>query len=84
MIGHKVAAAPAFGWAAARCDDLVNLPASRLSALWLVAAAPCSALSRGPRWRRCGATPLSSLAQCRLAGSRHAGALGIACPVAQL
>ncbi|MBS0537894.1 MAG: cobalamin biosynthesis protein CobD [Proteobacteria bacterium] len=39
MIGHKSERHLAFGWAAARFDDLVNLPASRLAALWLVAAA---------------------------------------------
>lgn len=39
MIGHRTARHLAFGWAAARFDDLVNLPASRLSALLLVAAA---------------------------------------------
>ncbi len=39
MIGHKSERYLAFGWAAARLDDLVNLPASRLSALWIVAAA---------------------------------------------
>lgn len=39
MIGHQTARHGAFGWAAARLDDLVNLPASRLSALLLVAAA---------------------------------------------
>ena len=39
MIGHKDERYAAFGWAAARLDDLVNLPASRLSALFLVAAA---------------------------------------------
>ena len=39
MIGHKTERHLAFGWAAARFDDLVNLPASRLSALWLVLAA---------------------------------------------
>jgi adenosylcobinamide-phosphate synthase len=39
MIGHKTARYLAFGWAAARLDDLVNLPASRLSALWIVLAA---------------------------------------------
>ena len=39
MIGHKTARHRAFGWAAARLDDLVNLPASRLAALWLVLAA---------------------------------------------
>lgn len=39
MIGHKTPRHLAFGWAAARLDDLVNLPASRLTALLLVAAA---------------------------------------------
>ena len=39
MIGHHDDRYAAFGWAAARLDDLVNLPASRLAALWLVLAA---------------------------------------------
>lgn len=39
MIGHKSERHRAFGWAAARFDDLVNLPASRLSVLWLIFAA---------------------------------------------
>ena len=39
MIGHEDERYAAFGWAAARLDDLVNLPASRLAALFLVAAA---------------------------------------------
>jgi adenosylcobinamide-phosphate synthase len=39
MIGHRSERYIAFGWAAARLDDLVNLPASRLAALWLVLAA---------------------------------------------
>ena len=39
MIGHQDDRYAAFGWAAARLDDLVNLPASRLAALWLVLAA---------------------------------------------
>jgi adenosylcobinamide-phosphate synthase len=39
MIGHKDDRYAAFGWAAARLDDLVNLPASRLAALWLIIAA---------------------------------------------
>jgi len=39
IIGHRTARHEAFGWAAARLDDLVNLPASRLSALLLIAAA---------------------------------------------
>ncbi len=39
MIGHRNDRYAAFGWAAARLDDLVNLPASRLAALWLAIAA---------------------------------------------
>jgi adenosylcobinamide-phosphate synthase len=39
MIGHRTPRHGAFGWAAARLDDLVNLPASRLSALLIVGAA---------------------------------------------
>jgi len=39
MVGHKDERYAAFGWAAARLDDLVNLPASRLAALWLILAA---------------------------------------------
>jgi adenosylcobinamide-phosphate synthase len=39
MIGHRDERYKAFGWAAARLDDLVNLPASRLAALWLILAA---------------------------------------------
>ncbi len=38
MIGHRTPKHEAFGWAAARLDDVVNLPASRLSALWLALA----------------------------------------------
>jgi adenosylcobinamide-phosphate synthase len=39
MIGHKSDRHLAFGWAAARLDDLINLPASRLTALFFVGAA---------------------------------------------
>jgi adenosylcobinamide-phosphate synthase len=39
MIGHRTVRHEAFGWAAARLDDLVNLPASRLAALLVVGAA---------------------------------------------
>jgi adenosylcobinamide-phosphate synthase len=39
MIGHRTPRHEAFGWASARLDDLVNLPASRLAALWLTLAA---------------------------------------------
>ncbi len=39
MIGHKSDRYLAFGWAAARIDDLANIPGSRLAALWIVLAA---------------------------------------------
>jgi adenosylcobinamide-phosphate synthase len=39
MIGHMSERFRAFGWAAAKLDDLVNLPASRLTGLMFIAAA---------------------------------------------
>jgi adenosylcobinamide-phosphate synthase len=51
MIGHRTPRYEAFGWAAARLDDLVNLPASRLSALLLVTAAALSGNGAGAAWR---------------------------------
>jgi adenosylcobinamide-phosphate synthase len=39
MIGHRTPRHQAFGWAAARLDDVLNLPASRLSALYIAVAA---------------------------------------------
>lgn len=39
MIGHKTEKYLAFGWAAARCDDLLNLVPARLSALLVAGAA---------------------------------------------
>jgi adenosylcobinamide-phosphate synthase len=79
MIGHRTPRHEAFGWAAARFDDWVNLPASRLSALLIVAAA---ALNRD-------ASPRGALRTLRRDASHHrspnagwseaamAGALGL-------
>ncbi len=39
MIGHRTPRYQAFGWASARLDDFVNLPASRLAALWIALSA---------------------------------------------
>ncbi len=47
MIGHRTPRYHAFGWAAARLDDVINLPASRLSALFLILAA--AAIGASPR-----------------------------------
>jgi adenosylcobinamide-phosphate synthase len=52
MIGHRTPRHEAFGFAAARLDDLVNLPASRLSALLIVAAAAVTpGASPAAAWR---------------------------------
>ena len=79
MIGHKDERFAAFGWAAARLDDLVNLPASRLAALWLVLAA----------WLAPGASPIEAACAVRHDARKHrspnagwpeaamAGALGL-------
>ena len=78
MIGHRTPKHEAFGWAAARFDDLVNLPASRLTALLIVAAAailPGHGCTRGMA-RGLARREKTPLAQCRLAGSgdgRRAG-----------
>ena len=79
MVGHRTSRHRAFGWAAARLDDLVNLPASRLSAVLLIAAA---SLQRD-------ASPLGAVRAVRRDAGRHrspnagwpeaamAGALGL-------
>ena len=52
MIGHRTKRHEAFGWAAARFDDLINLPASRLTALFLlIAASLIPGLSAREGWR---------------------------------
>jgi adenosylcobinamide-phosphate synthase len=55
MIGHKTPRHLQFGWAAARFDDLINLPASRLSALLIVAATRLTPGTDGKAaWRAVG------------------------------
>jgi adenosylcobinamide-phosphate synthase len=39
MLGHRTTRHEAFGYASAKVDDVVNLPASRLAALWIALAA---------------------------------------------
>lgn len=79
MIGHKTERHRAFGWAAARLDDLVNLPASRLSGLLATLGAAAT-----------GRNAKAALAAMRADAARHAspnagwpeaafgGALGLA------
>jgi adenosylcobinamide-phosphate synthase len=79
MIGHKSPRHLAFGWAAARLDDLINLPASRLSLLWLAIAA---ALTQGASPQRAWQAALRDAGrhQSPNAGwpeAAMAGALGI-------
>jgi adenosylcobinamide-phosphate synthase len=80
MVGHRTERYAAYGWAAARLDDLVNLPASRLAALLLIAAAAMTP----------GASAAGSMRAMRRDARRHrspnagypeaamAGALGLA------
>jgi adenosylcobinamide-phosphate synthase len=52
MIGHRTPKHEAFGWAAARFDDLINLPASRLTALLIVVAASIlPGMDAGAAWK---------------------------------
>jgi adenosylcobinamide-phosphate synthase len=51
MIGHKSLRYERFGWAAARLDDLVNLPASRLAGCLIALAAPVAGGSIGEAFR---------------------------------
>ena len=79
MIGHRTPRHQAFGFAAARLDDLVNLPASRLSALLIVAAAAVTRRVGGDAWR----AVLPRRAQHRSPNAGYpeaamAGALGLA------
>ena len=80
MIGHRTPRHAAFGWAAARLDDLVNLPASRLSALLIVAAAATlPGASPAGAWRvlvrdaACHRSPNAGYPEAAMAG-----ALGLA------
>ncbi len=84
MIGHKSERYLAFGWAAARLDDLVNLPASRLTALLLTLLVPGkflrswrAILRDAPRHRSPNAgwpeAAMASLLGLRLAGPRRYG-----------
>lgn len=56
MIGHRTDEYRDFGWASARLDDLINLPASRLTALLIITTAWLDRTSDAPHallaWRR--------------------------------
>ncbi len=61
MIGHKTMRYAAFGWASARLDDLLNLPAARLAAGLIALGAATS-----------GAPFRAALSTCRRDAQRHA------------
>lgn len=80
MIGHRTPRHGAFGWASARLDDLLNLPASRLTALLIIlsallvpGASACSALHAVLRDARRHRSPNAGWPEAAMAG-----ALGLA------
>ena len=80
MIGHQSRRYQAFGWAAARLDDLLNLPASRLSALLITAAAAVTNGHSAPAaWRAvCRDAPHHLSPNAGYPEAAMAGALGLA------
>ena len=80
MIGHQSQRYQAFGWAAARLDDLLNLPASRLSALLIIAAAAVTKGHSAPAaWRAvCRDAPHHLSPNAGYPEAAMAGALGLA------
>jgi adenosylcobinamide-phosphate synthase len=75
MIGHRSARYERFGWAAARLDDLVNLPGSRLAGLLVLAVDPRHAFEAWRVWRRDAAAHPSPNAG--VVEAAWAGALGV-------
>lgn len=75
MIGHRNERYDRFGWAAARLDDLANLPGSRLTGLLVIAASPGSAGEAWEAWRRDAAAHPSPNAG--VVEATFAGALGV-------
>lgn len=80
MIGHQSQRYQAFGWAAARLDDVLNLPASRLSALLITAAAAVTKGHSAPAaWRAvCRDAPRHVSPNAGYPEAAMAGALGLA------
>lgn len=72
MVGHRNARYERYGWASARLDDLLNLPAARMAGLLTLAASPSRA-ARGWRvWRRAAAahpSPNAGVIEAAFAGT---------------
>lgn len=75
MVGHHNDRYERFGWAAARLDDLVNLPGSRIAGVVTLLASPGEASSAARAWRRDAAAHPSPNAG--VVEAAFAGALGI-------
>ncbi|MGL4744870.1 MAG: cobalamin biosynthesis protein, partial [Dermatophilaceae bacterium] len=72
MVGHRSARYERFGWAAARLDDLLNLPGSRLCAALTLLAEPRRAGDAWRVWRRDAAahpSPNAGVVEAAFAGS---------------
>jgi adenosylcobinamide-phosphate synthase len=72
MVGHRSARYERFGWAAARLDDVLNLPGSRLTGLLTLAARPGRAREAWRVWRRDAAhhpSPNAGVVEASFAGS---------------
>ena len=72
MVGHRSARYERFGWAAARLDDVLNLPGSRLSGLLTIAARPRHARDAWRAWRRDAGghpSPNAGVVEAAFAGS---------------
>jgi len=75
MTGHHSARYERFGWAAARLDDVLNLPGSRLTGALTAVCAPATARETLAAWRRDARRHPSPNAG--VAEAAFAGALGI-------
>ncbi|WP_243057924.1 cobalamin biosynthesis protein [Nocardioides sp. SR21] len=75
MVGHRNSRYERFGWAAARLDDVVNLPGSRLSGLLVLVGDPARAPHAWRAWRRDAAAHPSP--NGGVVEAAFAGALGI-------
>lgn len=72
MVGHRSVRYERFGWAAARVDDLLNLPGSRLCGLLVLVADPRGAQQARRAWRRDAAahpSPNGGVVEATFAGS---------------
>lgn len=75
MVGHRTPRHTAYGWASARLDDVVNLPAARFTGLLVLLVAPRQARATAQAWARDAAGHPSPNAG--VVEAAFAGALGI-------